>query len=171
MVLLNSKTLMITDRINRRYRIVDLENKSVSSICNVEEKYDGPIGSIAGCRLHSPFTQLYTYHINHSSCLQMEDLSSSLRLQVRQHWRFCEHGMMQTYLLYQGPLQLRDKPVTTKRIVAYRRPAKASETYIIRYEIYLITNRRGSTMEPSYITSCFTVNKLASIKIWPQEQV
>ena len=57
-VLLNSKTLMITDKNNKCYRIVDLENKS--SICNLQEKYNAPvIGSIAGCRLHYPSTQLY----------------------------------------------------------------------------------------------------------------
>ena len=79
MVLLNSKTLMITDRINRCYRVVDLENKSVSSICNVEEKYDGPIGSIAGCRLRSPFTQLY---VPHQSLILLTDGRSIFKLNV-----------------------------------------------------------------------------------------
>ena len=80
MVPLNSKTLMITDKLNRCYRIVDLENEYVSSICNLEEKYDRPlIGSIVGCRLHNPATQLY---LPHQSLILLTDGRFILKLNV-----------------------------------------------------------------------------------------
>ena len=78
--LLNPETLMITDLDNKCFRIVDLTRRFVSSICNLGAKHELPIiGTIDGCNLHHPFTQLY---LPNQSAILLTDGRYILKLNV-----------------------------------------------------------------------------------------
>lgn len=81
LTLLNSKTLMISDKNNKRYRIVDLARNVVSSICNIKPKkpYSTVEGNISECGLHQPAAQL---HLPHRSIILVTDGRAILRLEV-----------------------------------------------------------------------------------------